>query len=135
MTGRGWLTVYSSLLAAFALGACDGWPGVVMKSADAESAARLTGGDPQIGKQIIAQVGCGHCHTIEGVRGARGLVGPPLNGIARRVYIAGVLPNTPDNMVRWIYDPPAVDSLTAMPKVGVTAHQARHIAAYLYTLR
>jgi cytochrome c len=46
-----------------------------------------------------------------------------------------VLPNTPANMLKWLHDPPAVDSLTAMPNVGVTPADARHIAAYLYTLR
>jgi cytochrome c1 len=62
-------------------------------------------------------------------------VGPPLAGIASRAYIAGVLTNTPENMERWIQDPRAVDSLTAMPNAGVTETDARHITAYLYTLR
>jgi cytochrome c len=69
------------------------------------------------------------------VVGADGLVGPPLTGIASRAFIAGVLPNAPDNMIRWIRDPRAVDSLTAMPNTGVTPADARDIAAYLYTLR
>jgi cytochrome c1 len=38
-------------------------------------------------------------------------------------------------MIRWIENPRAVDSLTAMPNVGVTPSDARHIAAYLYRLR
>jgi cytochrome c1 len=38
-------------------------------------------------------------------------------------------------MIHWIQDPKSVDSLTAMPNVGVTPADARHIAAYLYTLR
>ena len=99
------------------------------------AAATLTGGNPRVGKSAVEQIGCGGCHTIHGVRGAEGKVGPPLDGIASRMYIAGVLPNTPDNMARWIVDPKAVDSLTAMPKLGVTPAQARDIAAFLYTLR
>jgi cytochrome c1 len=62
-------------------------------------------------------------------------VGPNLQGIASRAYIAGVLPNTPDNMVRWIQNPQAVDEKTAMPNVGVSSRDARDIAAYLYTLK
>jgi cytochrome c len=38
-------------------------------------------------------------------------------------------------MVRWIVNPPAVDSLTAMPALGVTPREARDIAAYLYRQR
>jgi hypothetical protein len=32
-------------------------------------------------------------------------------------------------------DPPAVDSLTAMPRLGLDERAARHVASYLYTLR
>jgi cytochrome c1 len=46
-----------------------------------------------------------------------------------------VLHNTPENMIRWIEDPQAVDSLTAMPTLGLSDREARDIAAYLYTLR
>jgi cytochrome c1 len=58
-----------------------------------------------------------------------------LGQIASRVYIAGVLPNTPENMIRWILNPQTVDPLTAMPNVGLTAAAARDIASYLYTLK
>jgi cytochrome c len=98
-------------------------------------AAAMTGGDPTRGKAAIGRYGCASCHTIAGVRGADGLVGPPLTGVASRVYIAGVLQNTPENLIQWIQDPPKVDQKTAMPKLGVTEADARDIAGYLYTLR
>jgi len=55
--------------------------------------------------------------------------------VVSRVYVAGVLNNTPDNLVRWISDPKAIDERTAMPNVGVSESEARDIAAYLYSLR
>ena len=97
-------------------------------------AATMTGGDPRIGRDIIARVGCGACHTIPGVAGANGLVGPPLTGIASRSYIGGVMPNTPENMMKWVLDPQAHSPKTAMPKLGLSDQEARDIAAYLYTL-
>lgn len=100
-----------------------------------EAVANMVGGNPHRGPQLIRSYGCNTCHTIAGVDGANGLVGPPLTGIAQRAYIAGVLPNAPENMVRWIENPKAVDSLTAMPVLGVSPADARDIAAYLYTLR
>jgi cytochrome c2 len=100
-----------------------------------ETARHMTGGDPALGPALMRTYGCAQCHTIPGVPGANGLVGPPLGGIGNRVYVGGVVTNTPDNLVRWIMNPKAIDSLTAMPVVGVTEEQARHIAAYLYTLR
>ena len=99
----------------------------------AEEAANLTGGGVAArGADAVQRFGCGACHAIPGIPGARGQVGPPLAGVGGRAYIAGVLTNTPAHMVQWIVNPPAVDSLTAMPNLGVTAGEARDIAAYLY---
>ena len=98
-------------------------------------AEAMTGGSPQRGKAAINRYGCGSCHTIPGVRGANALVGSNLDQVASRMYIAGVLPNTPDNMIRWIQHPRDVDPLTAMPNLGVTDQDARDIAGYLYTLK
>jgi putative membrane protein len=102
----------------------------------AQDAAHLTrGGDARRGAEAIRRLGCGACHAIPGIDGANGQVGPPLGGVGGRAYIAGVLTNTPENMVRWIINPRSVDSLTAMPVLGVSAPEARDIAAYLYTRR
>ena len=98
-------------------------------------AEALTGGDVEAGRVAVKTYGCNACHTIPGVVDARGLVGPPLTQIANRIYIAGVLANTPDNLVQWIQNPPGIDPRTAMPNVGVDETNARDIAAYLYTLR
>ncbi len=99
------------------------------------TAAAMTGGTPARGKEIIRRYGCEACHSIPGVAGARGQVGPPLDGIGSRAYLAGRLPNDPSNMMRWIRDPQGVEPGTAMPRMGVTEADARDIAAYLYTLR
>ena len=101
----------------------------------AEAAAITDGGDVRRGRAAIGRYGCGSCHSIAGVPGARALVGPPLTAMAERAYIAGVVENTPLNLQRWIRDPQGVDPRTAMPNLGVTALEARDIAAYLYTLR
>jgi len=127
---RGCLAAMLLAVAALPATACDG-----AREANAREAAAMTGGDPSRGPDLLRKYGCQSCHTIPGVIGADGLVGPPLAGIASRSYIGGVLPNAPENMLRWIRDPKAVDPLTAMPNTGVTPSDARHIAAYLYTVR
>ena len=95
----------------------------------------LTGGDPFRGRDLIRGYGCDSCHTIPGVETADAHVGPPLESVARRVYLAGHIENTPQNMMRWIQHPHAFDSKTAMPEMGVTDADSRDITAYLYTLR
>ena len=102
---------------------------------EAKMAALETGGDVQRGSAAIYKYGCGACHTIGGISNARGLVGPPLTGIAARMYVAGVLQNTPENVVHWIQDPKGVDEKTAMPKLGVSKQDATDIAAYLYSTK
>jgi cytochrome c len=92
-------------------------------------------GNPQRGAQLIGSYGCSSCHTIPGIEGANGVVGPPLYFFARRTYIAGMLPNNPDNLVAWIKDPQAIIPGNVMPDMGVTNADANDIAAYLYTIR
>jgi cytochrome c2 len=93
------------------------------------------GGDPERGRLVIADFDCGSCHTIPGIREAKGLVGPPLFWFSRRSFIAGELPNTPENLVRWVRAPKSVEPATAMPTLGLSEQQARDVVAYLYTLR
>lgn len=95
----------------------------------------VAGGDVARGRLLLAQYQCGSCHRIPGVDAARGTTGPALDAYGRRSYVAGVLPNYPDALVRWIVDPPAVKPGTAMPAMGVSAEDARHMAAYLYTIK
>lgn len=108
---------------------------VACSHGEADAAALTQGGDAARGKELIRQYGCGSCHTIPRVPGAESVVGPNLQGIATRAYIAGVVPNVPQNMMQWIMNPPGIDPKTAMPNLHVTAVDARDIAAYLYTLQ
>lgn len=98
------------------------------------SVAAFAPATPERGRVAIDAYGCGACHMIPGVDGAVGLVGPPLVAWSRRTVIAGELPNTPENLVRWIMHPQAVEPGTAMPNLGVSEADARAIAAYLATL-
>jgi cytochrome c2 len=100
----------------------------------ASELGQLVGGDPERGKDALRRNGCVACHSIPGMPAANGLVGPPLDHFARRGYVGGVLPNTPENLVAWILDPQKIDPLTAMPATGISESEARDAAAYLYTL-
>lgn len=91
-------------------------------------------GDAQRGRRLADEFGCGACHVIPGVVGARGEAGPSLRRMGRRGYIAGRAPNTEDAMLRFLLAPQQVAPGTAMPAVGLQRAQARDIAAYLRTL-
>lgn len=96
----------------------------------------LAGADAGRGKEAIARYGCAACHTIPGVEGATGVVGPSLEHVAtRKVLGGGHIPNTPENMITWIQHPQQIDPKNSMPELGVSDPDARDIAAYLYTLK
>ncbi len=100
-----------------------------------EQPAPALDGNVENGRLLLRQFACGSCHDIPGVAAASGKVGPPLAGIASRVYLGGVLPNSPENMARFIRRPQDIDPRTAMPDLGVTEPHARDMVAYLYTLK
>jgi len=97
-----------------------------------QSSWAMRGAHAERGPALITQYGCGACHAIAGVANARGEVGPPLTQFGRRAYIAGVLINNPDNLVKWLCAPQSVVPGNAMPNTGLTEEDARDIAAYLY---
>ncbi|HEX6414653.1 MAG TPA: c-type cytochrome [Burkholderiales bacterium] len=116
---RRWSSAFLALLAA----ACG------------DDQAPALGGNPEQGKLLLRQFACTSCHTIPGVAGGDGKVGPPLTGVAGRIYLAGVLPNTPQTMASFVRYPQKADPKTAMPDMGVTEEQARDMVAYLYQLK
>ncbi len=101
-----------------------------------DQATALTGGgNPTVGREKIMNYGCNACHIIPGIPDATSLIAPPLEHMANRAYVGGVVKNTPTNLMQWIQNPPAIDAKTAMPNLHVTSDDARDIASYLYTLR
>ena len=89
------------------------------------------------GLALVQLKTCGACHIIPGVPGASGAVGPNLTGVASRPTLAGgVVPHGgPDDMKRWLLDPPAAKPGTQMPKLGLSDDEATRITAFLETLR
>jgi mono/diheme cytochrome c family protein len=129
---RRWTRAALALLAAggiVALAGCESRPGRV------DATVEVAGGDPAQGPGLMRAYGCIACHTIPGVRGADTWVGPPLTDWSRRVYIAGLVPNNPENLVAWLHNPHLIHEQSAMPNMGVSMEHARHMAAYLFTIR
>lgn len=90
--------------------------------------------DTERTQNLIRTYGCAACHAIPGVPGADGRTGPDLSTFASRSYVAGVLPNTRDNAIRFVLDPRAVDPRSAMPVLGMTPEEAAILVDYLYGL-
>ena len=100
-----------------------------------EPASRVVGGDPERGRLLVQQYQCAACHFIPEVQGPNGDAGPSLQYMGRLSYIAGSIPNQPENMIRFLQNPPAVKPGTLMPALGITDDEARHMAAFMYSLK
>lgn len=56
---------------------------------------------------------------------------PSLVSVSQRSYLAGSLPNTPENLEQWIMHPQHYQPGTAMPEMGVSEQDAHRIAVFL----
>jgi cytochrome c2 len=125
----------ASLVVALAVLAVAGTVVVNQRFARADirhRAEALTGGRVDRGHELFVAKGCGGCHSLAGVSQADGLVGPPLDGVAERAVIGGMLANSPSNLTRWISAPQSVVPGNAMPDIPMTAQESHDIAAFLY---
>lgn len=121
-----------ALVLAALVGVWFAYQGWLVQTENEEVARALTGGDPAAAPDALTRYGCAGCHTIPGIAGADGQVAPPLSGLRQRVFIGGVLRNTPENLIAWIVDPQAHSPHSAMPNTGISEKEARDVAAYLY---
>jgi cytochrome c1 len=87
------------------------------------------------GQAVITRAACGSCHEIPGILEVRGEAGPPLAHFSKRTVIAGMLPNSPDNLAYWLRFPQRVVPGNSMPNSGLTESEARDAAAYLESLK
>jgi cytochrome c len=118
------------LLLTLALGlACN-----YFRDFDFARGARLTGGDPELGRKKLAQFSCVSCHEIPGVPHGSGNFAPPLISWSKQSKIAEAFPNTPANLEQWIQSPRLLKPQTTMPDMNVSPADSRDIAAYLYSL-
>jgi cytochrome c oxidase subunit II len=85
-------------------------------------------------KQFETQA-CINCHAVNGTV-ANGRFGPDLTHLMSRDTLAsGAMPNTPENLARWIDNPDSFKSGSLMPSMHLTKDQIDQITAYLVTLK
>jgi cytochrome c len=123
------LVAFILLALTLALASCN-W----FRDFDFERGARLTGGDPQVGRRQLAMHSCSSCHVIPGVPKADGRRGPSLaHWYGRRTFLSTV-PNTPENMEKWLERPSHRKPGTTMPDLSISAQESRDMTAYLFSI-
>jgi cytochrome c oxidase subunit 2 len=86
------------------------------------------------GQAVFLHNACINCHTVAGTV-ASGRFGPDLTHLASRDTLAsGPIPNTPENLKKWINDPNAMKPGALMPSMHLNDHDLTVLTAYLTTL-
>jgi cytochrome c oxidase subunit 2 len=87
------------------------------------------------GEALFMSLSCVNCHAVSGTR-ATGTFGPDLSHLmSRQTLGAGVIPNNPDNLRRWIHEPQAMKPGNLMPDMQLTAAELESVHAYLLSLK
>jgi cytochrome c oxidase subunit 2 len=83
------------------------------------------------GAEVFKEKNCVNCHSIAGLM-TRGRVAPDLTHVGSRTTLAaGTLPNTPENLAKWLTNPQIVKKGALMPEIGLTTEQIKDLVAYL----
>lgn len=87
------------------------------------------------GKALFLGQSCVNCHRVRGTA-AQGTYAPDLTHLmSRDTLAAGMVPNTPENLRRWVDDPQSVKPGCLMPAFGLAGRERDHLLDYLRTLR
>lgn len=88
------------------------------------------------GARAYLSAGCAACHAVRGTA-TGSAIGPDLTHVGSRLTVAGgALPNTLDNLERWIAHPAALKPGSLMPPFGaLPPADLRAIAAYMKELQ
>lgn len=88
------------------------------------------------GLKVFTSQTCVNCHAVRGVSAPTAGAAPDLTHVAgRKILGAGVLPNSPDNLFRWLKNPQTVKPGCLMPNFNLTDDQCRALASYLEDIK
>ncbi len=104
--------------------------------AAAENPPAPAGETVERGATLFLASGCGACHAVRGTQAA-GAIGPDLSRIGgRRFLAAATLPNTTENLARFIVEPAALKPGSLMPPFAIfSGEERRALASYLASLK
>lgn len=100
-----------------------------------QSARTPAGGTALTGAHIFKNATCGNCHRVRGTD-ASGNAGPDLTHFAsRKTMLAGMLPNTKENVRKWLQNPQAVKPGALMPQFKYPKDSLNALVDYLVSLQ
>jgi cytochrome c oxidase subunit 2 len=87
------------------------------------------------GRDVFLSQSCVNCHRVTGTS-ARGTYAPDLTHLmSRQTLAAGMVPNSRDELRRWLNNPQQVKPGCLMPAFGLSKSQVDLVVDYLMTLK
>ena len=98
-------------------------------------AAEPNGPDQARGREVFMSTTCVMCHSIQGTDASANHA-PDLTHLAdRRTIAAGTLPNTAEDLARWIRNPQQIKPGANMPASDLPDEDLKQLVAYLGSLK
>jgi cytochrome c oxidase subunit 2 len=105
-----------------------------VKGQQAPPPAPAASTDAASGLALFQARGCAGCHTINGI--SAGSVGPNLTHLqSRSTFAGGIFNMTPNNLRKWLRNPPAAKPGSVMPNLNLSEEDITKLLAYLETLK
>jgi len=87
------------------------------------------------GREVFLSQTCVNCHRVRGTS-ATGTYAPDLTHLmSRQTLASGAVPNTPEQLRKWVIDPQRIKEGCLMPAFGLSGEQVEHLVNYLMTLK
>jgi cytochrome c oxidase subunit 2 len=83
---------------------------------------------PPTGAQLFQNKGCYGCH------GTYGAYCPSLANFSEKPLIAGKVPNTIENLRKWLKNPSSIKAGTRMPNLGLSDEEIELLIEYIQSL-
>ncbi len=87
------------------------------------------------GMRLFQEKTCASCHSISGTN-AKSHIGPDLTHVSeRKTLLSGMLPNSPQNLYRWLQDPQKIKQGAHMPNFMLSKNELSALVKYLEDLK
>jgi cytochrome c oxidase subunit 2 len=91
--------------------------------------------DSKLGLELFNGKACSKCHTIAGIASGAHL-GPDLTHVSlRKTILSGMLPNSSQNLTRWLDNPQEIKEGSNMPDFMLSANEIKALVTFLEELK
>jgi cytochrome c oxidase subunit 2 len=101
----------------------------------AQPATAPVGNLAEAGRRFFFAQTCANCHAIKGTSAVANAAPDLTHLVSRSQLAAGIIPNTPQDLARWLRNPQAIKPGCLMPNFTLSDEQLTQLVAYMEGLQ